>query len=124
MMMTTTIAKNRGATMDSIFIFLSIGNMALMAIAVPLAMQKIKPNRLYGVRTTLTLSNKMVWYQANRFWGMAMIASGLAFFLLSALFGNWRSGANGQGGSIALFLIAVSLPAILTMRTLRDLKKE
>ena len=110
--------------MDSIFIFLGIGNMALMAIAIPLVMQKIKPNSLYGVRTTLTLSNKTAWYQANRFWGIAMIASGLAFFVLSALFGNWRADANGQPGSIALFLIAVSLPAILTMGKLRDLKKE
>lgn len=107
--------------MDSIFIFLGIGNMVLMAIAVPLVMQKIKPNRLYGVRSTLTLSNRMAWYQANRFWGIAMIASGLAFFVLSALLGSWRAGANGQPGSIALFLITVSLPAILTMGKLRRL---
>lgn len=89
--------------MDSIFIFLGIGNMALMAIAVPLVMQKIKP---------------------NRFWGIAMIASGLAFFLFSALLGNWRADAYGQQISIALFLVAALLFAVMTIGKLRDLKKE
>ncbi len=52
-----------------------------------------------------------------------MIASGLAFFLLSALFGNWQADANGQHVSIALFLVTVLLPAILTMGKLRAIKK-
>lgn len=110
--------------MDSIFIMLGIGNIVLMAIALPLVMHRIRPNHLYGVRTALTLRSETVWYQVNRFWGKCMIASGLAFFLLSVLFGNWRADVNGQHISIALFLVAVSLPAILTMGKLRDLKKE
>ncbi|ROP59280.1 SdpI/YhfL family protein [Enterobacter sp. BIGb0383] len=110
--------------MDSTFISLCFGHLILMAIALPLVMQKIKPNHLYGVRTAFTLSNKTVWYQANRFWGIAMIASGLAFFLLSALLGNWRADADEQHVSIALFLVTVLLPAVLTMGKLRCLKKE
>lgn len=107
--------------MDSIFIMLGIGNIVLMAIALPLVMHRIKPNRLYGIRTALTLRNETVWYQVNRFWGRGMIASGLAFFLLSALFGNWRADVNGQHISITLFLVTVSLPAILTTWRLRRL---
>lgn len=110
--------------MDSTFISLCFGHLILMAIALPLVMQKIKPNHLYGVRTAFTLSNKTVWYQANRFWGIAMIASGLAFFLLSALLGNWRADTDGQGVSIFLFLVTVLLPAILAMGKLRVIKKK
>lgn len=109
--------------MDSIFISLCFGHLILMAIALPLVIQKIKPNHLYGVRTALTLTNKTAWYQANRFWGIAMIASGLAFFLLSALLGNWRADMDEQHVSIALFLMTVLLPAILTMGKLRAIKK-
>ena len=110
--------------MDPIFISLCFGHLILMAIALPLVMQKIKPNHLYGVRTAFTLTNETAWYQANRFWGRAMITSGLAFFLLSALLGNWRTDTGGQGVSIFLFLVAVLLPAVLTMGKLRGLKKE
>ena len=109
--------------MDSIFISLCFGHLILMAIALPLVMQKIRPNHLYGVRTAFTLTNETVWYQANRFWGMAMIASGMAFFLLSALLGNWRADAGGQGVSIALFLVTVLLPAVLTTGKLRAIQK-
>lgn len=109
--------------MDMIFIMLSIGNLLLMAIALPLVMQKIKPNHLYGVRSAFTLTNETAWYQANRFWGIAMVASGLAFFLLSALLGNWRADADEQHVSIPLFLVTVLLPAVLTMGKLRAIKK-
>ena len=42
------------------------------------ALRKIAPNGLYGFRVRRTLADPAVWYEANAFMGLAMIASGLA----------------------------------------------
>ena len=54
----------------------------LAVIALPLALQWIGPNRLYGFRTRATLSNRELWYSANAFagWGLliaAIVGAGL-----------------------------------------------
>lgn len=43
--------------MDMNFICLGIVSLLLMAIAIPLALQKVKPNRWYGVRTVRTFND-------------------------------------------------------------------
>lgn len=59
--------------MNDIFLSLSVGMLVLMAIAIPLARQRIKPNRFYGVRTALTLRDDTAWYRANRLFGKVML---------------------------------------------------
>jgi predicted DNA repair protein MutK len=50
----------------------------LLIAAVPLVMGVIPRNRIYGFRTTKTLSDDGVWYRVNRRAGMAIvIASGV-----------------------------------------------
>jgi hypothetical protein len=50
----------------------------LFIVAVPLVLGVIPRNRLYGFRTTKTLSDDGVWYRVNRLAGVAvMIASGV-----------------------------------------------
>lgn len=110
--------------MDLTFFYLSIGSIALIAISIPLAIQKIKPNRLYGVRTRLTLNNKAIWYKINRIYGLWMISSAFCFFLLSISLGNWREGSGSENMSITLFIIEVSVPVIMTFIKLTQLKKE
>jgi uncharacterized membrane protein len=62
----------------------------LIALCIPLAMQKVKPNGLYGFRTPKTLSNEKIWYEANRvagidlsLAGVLMIFTAIAMLLLS-----------------------------------------
>jgi len=104
------------APMNETFISLSIGCLVLMALAIPLARQRIKPNRFYGVRTARTLRDEAVWYRANRLFGVAMLLCGAAFFLLSALLGNWRE-ASSPAISVVLFLLAVSVPTLAVLVT-------
>lgn len=101
--------------MNDIFLSLSVGMLVLMAIAIPLARQRIKPNRFYGVRTALTLRDDTAWYRANRLFGKAILLCGAGFFLFSALFGNWRENADNAMTSIVLFLLAVSVPVICAL---------
>jgi hypothetical protein len=46
--------------MDMNFIWLSITSLILMAIAIPLVLQKVKPNRWYGIRTARTRNDGAV----------------------------------------------------------------
>jgi uncharacterized membrane protein len=60
----------------------------------PLIAGKIKPNRLYGMRTPLAFSSEENWYRVNRLGGQIMSRSGvmmacvgLAGFVLSPIIG-------------------------------------
>lgn len=66
--------------MNDIFLSLSVGMRVLMAIAIPLVRQRIKPNRFYGVRTALTLRDDAAWYRTNRPFGKVMLVCGAGFF--------------------------------------------
>ena len=53
-------------------------------VAIPLILG-IPPNRLYGVRTRRTLSDRRLWYRANRFGGWCLLAATMAYLLIAAL---------------------------------------
>jgi hypothetical protein len=44
-----------------------------------------------------------LWYRANRLYGMAMLTAGVAFFVLSAILGNWRPGEDNQKISLVVY---------------------
>jgi len=46
-------------------------------LSVPLILEKIKPNVFYGFRVKKTLSNKDIWYKANKYTGKDMLIAGL-----------------------------------------------
>jgi uncharacterized membrane protein len=55
---------------------------AFIAMAVPLILQKVPPNRIYGFRTRNTISTEWIWYKANRFVGYGLVVSALASLLI------------------------------------------
>jgi uncharacterized membrane protein len=55
----------------------------LMAISIPMILQKVPRNRFFGFRTRYTLSTDEVWYRANRIAGIALFLAGL-FWLMAA----------------------------------------
>ena len=108
--------------MNENFFYLSIGSLLLFILAIPLARQKIKPNRWYGVRTSLTLNNPNVWFQVNRIYGLSMLVS--VFFLVSVLSGIWRNGDGNADLILVLFIIEVSVPVVVTFLKIIVMKKE
>lgn len=109
--------------MNESFFYLSIGSLLLFIIAIPLALQKVKPNRWYGVRTSLTLSDSKIWVQANRIYGLSMIVSVFVFFLVSVLSGVWRNGYDNTYLILMLFIIEVSVPVVVTFLKIVVMKK-
>ncbi|CGU00134.1 SdpI family protein [Escherichia coli] len=110
--------------MNENFFYLSIGSLLLFILAIPLARQKIKPNRWYGVRTSLTLNNPNVWFQVNRIYGLSMLVSVFFFFLVSVLSGIWRNGDGNADLILVLFIIEVSVPVVVTFLKIIVMKKE
>jgi uncharacterized membrane protein len=57
----------------------------LIGLSIPLVQGKVPPNSAYGFRTSKTLADPSIWYEANRFAGrvtinvsIVMIALGIA----------------------------------------------
>ena len=53
----------------------------IVVLCIPLILQKIPRNRLYGFRTCYTLSSDEVWYRANKICGVALTIAGAAWLL-------------------------------------------
>jgi hypothetical protein len=49
----------------------------IFVVGLPLALQWVGPNRLYGFRTATTFSSLNAWYQINFATGVALIVSGI-----------------------------------------------
>ena len=73
-------------------------------LAVPLILG-IPPNRVYGVRTRRTLSDRRLWYRANRFGGWCLLVATLVYLLIAAL--------TPDGGGAGLRVWAVHLVAFV-----------
>ena len=58
-----------------IAIFLSAGFIEII-LGIPLLLEKIKPNWFYGFRTPKTMSNKEIWYKANKYAARDLIIIG------------------------------------------------
>jgi len=95
--------------------------LSVIALAIPLMLEKIPRNHFYGVRTRQTLSSNEIWYYANRICGYAMIAAGLFWLalvhILHPLLHNDRAALNmaALGGALGLG-VACAVPLILTRR--------
>lgn len=51
----------------------------IAAASIPLMLNIVPPNRVYGFRTRQTLADRKLWFRANRYAGCALfIASGLS----------------------------------------------
>jgi SdpI/YfhL protein family len=56
--------------------------LAIMALAVPMILEKVPRNCIYGFRTPYTMSSDAAWYRANKISGIALVLAG-AFWLLA-----------------------------------------
>lgn len=57
----------------------------LIALALPMALNKVKPNRLYGLRTESTLADEKVWYKLNQKAGRTTVFIASCTFIILSL---------------------------------------
>ena len=67
-----------GTSVSLLSVFISAG-LLIVAVAIPMALRKVPPNALYGLRVEATLTDKGVWYEANARSGRDLILVGVVF---------------------------------------------
>ncbi len=63
-----------------------LAGLVFVAIAIPLALERVPPNHRYGFRTAKTFSNLTIWYAANRVAGIDLIIGGVIALGMLAMF--------------------------------------
>jgi hypothetical protein len=99
--------------MEILLALYAIGGMVLAGLSVPLILQKIPPNSLYGFRIRSTMEDPRLWYQINAFAGRRLLVVGLGTALGSIILFYTTSqnidtyAMSCLGVFLALFLWAV-----------------
>jgi len=63
-------------------VFIFIGLLEII-MGIPLLLEKIKPNALYGFRTPKTRSSDEIWYKINKYVGRDFVVAGIIVTLCS-----------------------------------------
>ena len=94
-------------------IFLLVCSVALIGCGIPLALKRVEPNSLYGMRIHRTLSNERIWYKANSFGGWLLCATGflgIALSIASSALSQFRPGLEW-----AVFVATLMLTIVATI---------
>ena len=54
-----------------------------VVLSIPLILEKIKPNSVYGVRNSHSFESEEAWYKINKKGGFALCTSGITILILS-----------------------------------------
>lgn len=76
-----------------------------VVISIPLILGKVPPNSFYGCRTTKTLSDPKIWYEANRISGQDFCISGILVFVASLVMLVFGQGMNPDHAVVTLLSV-------------------
>jgi hypothetical protein len=103
----------------------SFSGLLLAGLSVPLILQKIPPNGLYGLRVHSTMENPQLWYKVNAYAGKRLLVVGLgsaigAIILYLITLPNVEEYAlSCLGVFLALFLWAI-ITSSLYLRAIQE----
>jgi len=84
--------------------FVGIG-LLFAALAIPMILRRVPPNRIYGLRVPATFADERVWYEANAKSGWDLVILGVALAALAPLL--WATGWDEAVCSITWSLAAL-----------------
>lgn len=83
-------------------------------LGIPLLFEKIKPNWIYGFRTPKTMSDKKIWYDANKYSGRDLIIIGFIVVVGTLFLFLLRDGLSYDViGYIGIILLVIPLFVLL-----------
>ncbi|HPS55076.1 MAG TPA: SdpI family protein [Sedimentisphaerales bacterium] len=102
---------------------LLITGSVFIIISIPMLFNKIGPNYFYGFRNKKTLSNKEIWYKANRFMAKCLIIAGAVILTTGILLTFIKTAACICTGVITILTIIIptSIAVIMSMMYLKKL---
>lgn len=69
------------------FFIMELGIGILLAgTAIPLILEKIGPNPVYGFKTKKTFSSKEIWFKVNKYLGKVLLVTGIIIIIFGAIF--------------------------------------
>lgn len=93
---------------------LVVAPLLIAAICLPLALELIGPNPLYGVRTAATRLSEAEWYRINRISGAVGVAAGLIGFAVNTLIVRSRLALMTRNWACLGVLFGVALAVVAT----------
>ncbi len=94
-----------------------------VALAVPLILGRVPPNRIYGYRTRATLSDERIWYKANAYFAWTFLIGSVVTAVVALMLFEWGglSPRAFRDATIVLLLAPVAVAGPLTSRYMREL---
>lgn len=105
-----------------IIIFILVGLSEIIS-GLPLLLEKVKPNWLYGLRFLRIMPTEEIWYKSNKYFGRDIVVSGILLVLASLFLLLFKSSLSViETFLFCLFLITLPIIIIL-IRAFIYLKK-
>jgi uncharacterized membrane protein len=82
----------------------------IIALAIPLILRRVKPNRAYGVRFPSTLADESVWYDINARGGRHLAAIAVVYLALLTV-----GVASGQAWSVELRILVPMIVLVVAL---------
>ena len=93
------------------FIGLSV---LVIVLELPLAMNRVKPNHLYGFRVQKTLSDERIWYLVNSYAGKRSVLTGIVTIVLAVALRLTAMSPATYGAICVLVLVGGLVLTIVT----------
>ena len=102
---------------ESLITIIGCGGL-LILLGVPLLLEKVPPNGLYGVRIRATFTDPAIWYEVNRVAGRDFVVVGSLTVGLAIVFETWGGlrdvvGTLGCIGFLTLGAVFVAIKSVL-----------
>jgi uncharacterized membrane protein len=96
-----------------------------VALAVPLVMRRVGPNRWYGFRVPETLIERGIWYEANAYAGRSLLWLGIVVIFVAFLL-YWVPGVSPgeyKATCLVILMVGIVVNLIQSFRFLGTLMK-
>ena len=100
-----------------------VSGLALAGVSIPLILERIPPNGLYGFRVRKTMDNPQIWYPVNKFAGKRLFWASLVLVLAAVgvyFIPNLRIDVYSYA-ILGIWLVAFAWAIVSTVRYMNSL---
>jgi hypothetical protein len=115
-------ASDAAEYMLTLFAFYFCSGILLMLLSIPLLLEKVKPNPVYGFRIQATLDDPSTWYAVNRYFGKRLLVVGVVICIgAAALYYVPAITVDGYAlAMLAIFVIAFSAALLQSWKYMKS----
>jgi hypothetical protein len=110
----------------TLFAFYFCSGILLVLISIPLLLEKVKPNPVYGFRIQATLEDSRTWYAVNKHFGKRLLVVGSVVCIGSAaLYYVPHITVDGYAlAMLAIFVIAFSIALFQSWKFMKSFRQK